>query len=224
LAVSSAQAVVPPKGEARFIGDVPGCFVFLERTGRAWEAQTFPFSARSVSTSRAVIGSDTAVERGERIALRFDTVGIRRALVERPIAGGFIVNFIEGASPDADVDARIAWLNRKTRGRAEDRRVHKRVLPRDSGATLILGADRLVECRIVDMSRSGVAVRAAVQPPVGYLLAIGSVSGRVVRHFEGGFAVRFLELQDLNTLEGLMTLRTAHQKRLAAHKLGFTVR
>jgi hypothetical protein len=221
LAASSAQADLSPKGEARFIGDVPGCFVFLERSGREWEAQTFPFSARSISSSRAVIGADTAVRRGERIALRFDTVGIRRGIVERPIAGGFIVSFVETMSADVAVDARISWLNRKTRGRAEDRRQHKRVLPRDPDATLILGTDNLVECRILDMSRSGVAVKAPVQPPVGYLLAVGSVAGRVVRHFEGGFAVRFVELQDLSTLEALMTLRTVHQKRLAANKLGF---
>ena len=54
-----------PKSDARFIGDVPGCFVFLDRSGKQWDAQSFAFSARSVATSRAVITTEIAVERGE---------------------------------------------------------------------------------------------------------------------------------------------------------------
>ena len=71
------------------------------------------------------------------------------------------------------------------------------------------------------MSASGTAVQASIQPAVGSLVAIGSVPGRVVRHFEGGFAVRFVELQELGELEALLTLRTRQERSLAARKLGF---
>jgi len=210
-----------PRSDARFIGDVPGCFVFLDRVGRQWDAQSYPFSARSVATTRAVISTDTAVERGERVALRFDSVGIRRGVVERALKDGFIVNFVEEEAAAGGVEARIDWLKKKASGRAEDRRMHKRVIPRETNAVLILGADSHLDCKILDMSRSGAAIAAAVQPPVGNLLAIGSVPARVVRHFEGGFAVRFLEIQALAELEGLLTLRTKREKSLAAKKLGF---
>ena len=210
-----------PKSDARFIGDVPGCFVFLDRSGKQWDAQSFAFSARSVATSRAVITTEIAVERGERVALRFDTIGIRRGVIERKLKNGFIVKFVEEQRDETGIDARIDWLNRKSRGRAEDRRVHKRVTPREANAVLILGAEHHMDCRIKDMSCSGAAVLVAVQPPIGNLLAIGSVPGRVVRHFDGGFAVRFLEIQVLAELEGLLTLRTQRQKSLAARRLGF---
>lgn len=209
------------KHYARFIGDVPGRFVFLDRDDNQREGRSFPFSARSVATTRAVVTSDVAVERGERVALRFDDIGVRRGIVERSLKEGFIVNFIEDESAGEGVDARIGWLNKKTRGGAEDRRAHRRVIPKETTALLILGAENRVECRIRDMSASGAAVLAAAQPAVGSLLAIGAVPGRVVRHFDGGFAVQFIELQNLGELEGLLTLRTRRQKSLAARKLGF---
>ena len=219
------ETSAPPaaRSDARFIGDVPGCFVFLDRVGRQWDAQSYPFSARSVATTRAVISTEISVERGERVALRFDTIGVRRGVIERPLKEGFIVNFVEDESAGAGlgVEIRIDWLKKKAAGRAEDRRIHKRVIPREANAVLILGAENHLDCRILDMSRSGAGIAAPVQPPVGNLLAIGSVPARVVRHFEGGFAIRFLEIQVLAELEGLLTLRTKREKSLAAKKLGF---
>jgi hypothetical protein len=51
------------------------------------------------------------------------------------------------------------------------------------------------------MSISGAAVSADISPAIGTPLAVGKIVGRVVRHFVGGFAVQFVELQDLETLE-----------------------
>ena len=74
------------------------------------------------------------------------------------------------------------------------------------------------------MSQSGAAIQCAVTPPVGQLVAVGAVPGRVVRHFEGGFAIRFVELQNLSVLEGLMTLRTGAEKQMAARRIDQTAR
>lgn len=208
------------KRDVRFIGDVPGSLVFLDRVATQPEPQAFGFSARSVATKRAVIAACVAAERGERVALSFDGIGIRRGVVERVLKEGFIVTFTE-VDAGEPVDARIDWLNKKTRGRAEDRRRHKRVFPQNPGALLILGADRRMDCRIKDMSASGAAILAPVEPPIGSLLAVGAVPARVVRHFEGGFAVRFLEVQSLEDLEALLSLRSSREKSLAARKLGF---
>jgi hypothetical protein len=168
-----------------------------------------------------VLSADVAVERGERVALNFIGIGVRRGIVERVLKGGFIVAFTEADGTGEDIAARIEWLNRKTRGRAEDRRAHQRVTPKNASALLILGAESTMECRVKDMSVSGAAILAPVEPAIGSLLAIGAVPGRVVRHFEGGFAVRFLEPQDLAELEGLLTLSSKREKSLAARKLGF---
>jgi hypothetical protein len=221
LVTGSGRDRIGQKGDVRFIGDVPGCFVLPDRTDGQAEPQIFSFVARSVATSRSVLSADVAVERGERVALNFIGIGVRRGIVERVLKGGFIVAFTEADGTGEDIAARIEWLNRKTRGRAEDRRAHQRVTPKNASALLILGAESTMECRVKDMSVSGAAILAPVEPAIGSLLAIGAVPGRVVRHFEGGFAVRFLEPQDLAELEGLLTLSSKREKSLAARKLGF---
>src|SRR5690606_19482887 len=144
-----------------------------------------------------------------------------RGVVEKRLKEGFIVAFTAEDGAGEAVDARIDWLRKKTRGRAAERRRHKRVVPRNAGALLILGADAVQDCSVKDMSASGAAVLAAAQPAVRSLLAIGAVPARVVRHFDGGFAVAFLELQNPADLEGLLTLRTRRHESLAARKLGF---
>jgi len=59
-------------------------------------------------------------------------------------------------------------------------------------------------CFIIDVSPTGVAVSSEVQPPIGMPLAVGSCVGRVVRTFDTGFAVKFVEKQDLNDLSRLI--------------------
>jgi hypothetical protein len=57
------------------------------------------------------------------------------------------------------------------------------------------------QCFIIDVSASGAAISADVRPPIGTPLAVGKVVARVVRQFDDGFAVQFIELQDLDQLE-----------------------
>jgi hypothetical protein len=212
---------VGPRNEARLIGDVPGSFVLLDRAGPEWETRSFPFRARSVSAGRTVVTAEVEVKRGERVALRFDGVGIRYGTVERQLQSGFVANLVADATSGGQVDARIGWLKQKSLGRAENRRRHARVLPRETQSVLVLGLDNYLKCRVRDMSRSGAAIEAEIQPPVGQLLAVGAVPARVARHFEGGFGVAFIELQALEHLEALLTLKTSSEKRLAAERLGF---
>jgi hypothetical protein len=63
-------------------------------------------------------------------------------------------------------------------------------------------------CFVIDMSPSGAAVSADVQPPVGTPLAVGACVGRVVRHLELGFAVQFVEQQPRDVLERLVIRTT----------------
>lgn len=205
--------------EERFIGDVPGCFVLLDATSHQPVSPVLPFVARSISTSKAVIHSPAAAQKGQPVALRFDTVGVRHGTVDRVLPEGFIVSFAEQAA-GADLNARIDWLKRKSHGQTEEHRVAKRVLPRNAAVVVVLGADKFLEARIKDMSETGVALHSAVQPELGYLLAVGSVTGQVARHFPGGFAVHFLERQNLAEVEGLMALPAQRDKLLAAARIG----
>ncbi len=61
-------------------------------------------------------------------------------------------------------------------------------------------------CFIIDMSPSGVAVSADYTPTIGQPLAIGRAVGRVARHLEVGFAVKFITPLQPDELEGALTM------------------
>jgi hypothetical protein len=206
--------------EGRFIGDLYGSCVFPDRLKD--EAMVHAFHARSISPRQAVVSAEVEVSRGEPVALRFDTLGIRHGEIDRVFKGGFVVRFPETEGVDDALTRSIDWLKQKSRGKIAERRRHRRVLPRDGAAKLILGADLVVPCTIEDMSRSGAAILCDEAPALGRLVAVGSVPGRVVRHFSGGFGMEFVELQSLDMLEALMTLRNAAEKSLAVQRLNQT--
>jgi hypothetical protein len=58
-------------------------------------------------------------------------------------------------------------------------------------------ADGTVErCLILDLSASGASISAAKTPEIDSVLAIETNVSRVVRCFEGGFAVKFVEMMN----------------------------
>jgi len=54
------------------------------------------------------------------------------------------------------------------------------------------------------LSVSGAAISAEIVPPIGTVLAVGKVVARVVRHFAGGFSVRFVEPQSRDRVEAMV--------------------
>jgi hypothetical protein len=56
-------------------------------------------------------------------------------------------------------------------------------------------------CRIIDVSQSGAGVASEERPPLGAMVTLGKVQGRVVRHLEDGFAIEFVRLQHPDSLE-----------------------
>jgi hypothetical protein len=57
---------------------------------------------------------------------------------------------------------------------------------------------------VIDVSPSGVAVSADIEPEIGTRLAVGRAVGYVVRRFNEGFAVKFDRLHELDYLEQII--------------------
>jgi hypothetical protein len=80
--------------------------------------------------------------------------------------------------------------------------------------TLALADGSIHSCRVIDVSPSGVAVSSDIQPPVGTPLAIGGCVGRVIRAFQNGFAVKFVETHKLADLIRLISRESAPGRKL----------
>lgn len=220
--VSQSAVAARLQTETRFIGDVMGSYVLLGRVDEGGP-RAFACRARSISASGAVVSAPAIGAVGDRLTVNFLDVGLLRGAITRLLPDGFAIAFECEASERAALGARIGWLKRRALRAVSDRRIHKRVLPRETRAKLIVGGGTRIDCMLIDMSRSGVAISAELLPKLGTVVAVGAVPGQVIRHLDCGFAVQFYELRELDTLEGLLTLATEADRALAKEVLGFDI-
>lgn len=213
----AAQAALEEhkNAEIRFIGDLMGSYVLLNNAVADDHVQVFACRARSISSREAVVDAPVSGAVGDPLTVNFQGIGLLKGEIARLLDGGFLIRFSASEDQSKMLAARIDWLKQRKLKTVVERRRHKRVLPRETRATLVLGVGSYVSCMLIDMSQTGVAVSAEVMPKIGALVAVGSVPGQVVRHFDGDFAVQFIEEQKLEELEALLTLKTDHHRALA---------
>lgn len=156
--------------------------------------QDFPCSTINVSVGGIAFSAEAPVELGEKIIAYISQIGRVQGVARRQFPAGFAIVMTLPALKREKLADQLTWIaNRNTLGMPEDRR-HDRIIPLNPNSTLTLPNGREVLCKIVDISRSGVAVSVAVCPPVGALVVIGQTRGQVVRAFNGGVAVEFLRI------------------------------
>jgi hypothetical protein len=141
---------------------------------------------------------------GERVIASFHELGKLEGQIIRLNGDGFIMSLVLRADQRERLSAKILWLEMRKHLNLPDDRRHKRVIPKHPQSSVMLADGRVSDCFVIDMSASGVAVSAEIDPKIGDVLAVGKVVGRVVRIFREGFAVRFIELQDPDALEHLV--------------------
>ncbi len=187
--------------DVRFIGALMGRYLLASRRHRTECVQVFACRLQSISPQVMVASAPVPGEPGEGVSASFEPFGLVRGTVERLVDGGFSVSIGARDEERSLLARRIAWYKKRTFHGLGDKRDHKRVMPRDPRSLLVFGDGSVLDCLIIDMSRSGAAISADVQPPLGTPLAVGTVVGRVVRWLEVGFAVQFATEQDAMTLE-----------------------
>ncbi|HZY50790.1 MAG TPA: PilZ domain-containing protein [Devosia sp.] len=187
----------------RFIGPVMGRYA-LESRMRTGGVQIFACRLQSISTTQIVASAPVLGCLAEGITVNFEPFGTLRGQVVRHVDGGFGME-IDADPEDRDkLASKIDWYKKRTFAGLTDKRKHRRFMPREPRSALILANGHVLPCLIIDMSASGAAVSADVDPPIGEPLAIGRVVARVVRRLEVGFAVRFLSELELETMEEML--------------------
>jgi hypothetical protein len=93
-------------------------------------------------------------------------------------------------------------------------------MPREPRSAVVLGNGDVLPCLVIDISASGAAVSADLDPQLGEPLAIGRVVGRVVRKLEVGFAVQFVAEQEPEVVEEMLRAPDEWQEALASAEVG----
>lgn len=192
--------------DIRFIGALMGRYLLASRKNRSHRVQIFACRLQSISPQLMVASAPVLGAPGEELSANFEPFGTVRGRVDRLIDGGFSMA-IETSAEERDLlIKRIGWYKKRVFHGVADKRAHRRVMPRDPRSTILFADGTRMPCLIIDMSRSGAALSADVQPDLGTPLAVGRVVARVVRWLDVGFAVQFLVEQEPENLEDRLHL------------------
>ncbi len=173
---------------------------FMLEDRREFPCQVVNMSPGGMALIAPVGGAD-----GERVIAYVDHLGRLEGRIARLFQNGFAMTISATARKRDKLAAQLTWLaNRHILGLPEDRR-HGRVIPRNPVGRLILANGINLTCRIIDVSQSGAGIATDQRPPIGSLVTLGKVQGRVVRHLDDGFAVEFTRLQHPDFLEENVT-------------------
>jgi len=165
------------------------------------DRREFPCQVVNMSPGGMALIAPVGGAPGERIIAYVDHLGRLEGHVARIFQNGFAMTISATPRKRDKLAAQLTWLaNRQILGLPEDRR-HGRIVPRNPIGRLIMPNGVNLTCRIIDVSQSGAGVATDQRPPIGALVTLGKVQGRVVRHLEDGFAVEFTRLQHPDFLE-----------------------
>ena len=169
------------------------------------DRREFPCQVINMSPGGMALIAPMSGAPGERIIAYVDHLGRLEGQIARVFENGFAMTISATARKRDKLAAQLTWLaNRHILGLPEDRR-HGRIVPRNPIGRLILPNGVNLTCRIIDVSQSGAGIASRERPPIGTLVTLGKIQGRVVRHLEDGFAIEFTRLQHSDFLEDNIT-------------------
>lgn len=156
--------------------------------------RTFACRTTRVSPYRMLVDVPVQGKIGDRLTSYFRDFGKLDGHISDIKPGRFLLELDVSHAMREKLSNKLTWLEGKLKNREiVDQRWYPRAIPARPYSTLTLADGSIHECTVVDMSMTGAAVCAEIQPVVGTPLAVGACVGRVVRNFNEGFAVKFVE-------------------------------
>lgn len=195
--ISAASKLAPSRTERRNFQRVRvkvyGRYMLEDRS-------EYPCQVVDMSPGDVAFRSDHPGQLGEKVIAYLDHIGRIEGVVTRRLDHGFAMTILASDRKRDKLAAQLTWLaNKHELDLPEDRR-HERVQPRNPMSILQLADGRQYQCRLIDLSLSGAAIEIDVKPALGVAVTLGTMRGRVVRHFEDGIAIEFGVIQREETL------------------------
>ncbi|MBS7698115.1 MULTISPECIES: PilZ domain-containing protein [unclassified Chelatococcus] len=154
----------------------------------------FPCQTIDMSPGDMHVLASNRGEIGEHAVLYLDHLGRVEGDIIRHSQQGFVVSITANPRKREKIAAQMTALANREPIKAPEVRRHERVTPTITGIGLTLPDGTQHDVHIMDISHSGAALLASVVPELGSPVIVGRTSAKVVRHFNGGFAVEFGEI------------------------------
>jgi hypothetical protein len=167
--------------------------------------RTFACRTSRISPFRMMVAAPVLGKVGDPISSYFGDFGKLNGVISDTASGSFLLELEMTKALREKFATKLTWLDKRQKNpNIRDGRKQPRIVPASPHSSLTLADGTIRSCFVVDMSTTGAAVSAEVQPLIGMPLAVGACVGRVIRHLPDGFAVKFVEEQKRNDLERLV--------------------
>jgi len=184
-----------------------GRYSLANRRDMNGNRREFACRTNRVSPTQMMIAVPVMGAVGERVISYFGEFGKLDGWISDVVTDGFLIDLSVNRSRREQLASKLSWLDQQQKHAVYDVRDQERIIPEDPHSSLLFADGNTASCFVIDMSASGAAVSAEIQPEIGTPLAVGRAVGRVVRHFAEGFAVKFIKLQAPETLERMVIHR-----------------
>lgn len=142
------------------------------------DRREFPCQVVDMSPGGMAVIAPVVGKMGDRVIAYVDHLGRLEGTIARLFENGFAMTIAATVRKRDKLAAQLTWLaNRHILGLPEDRR-HGRIAPRNPVGRLTMPNGISIACRIIDVSQSGAGI-ATREPPIGALVTLGKVQGRV---------------------------------------------
>jgi hypothetical protein len=165
----------------------------LSLPGRFMRADKLDYSCRlkEISIVDAVMTTSTPLNIGEHLIVYLLHLGGLEGTVIGRTEDGFAMSLIATQRKREKLAAQIKRMT----AQGEISETEERVFPRrptNQIATLVLFDGTVLDCPMLDVSRSGASIVTPIRPPIGTEVVFASRRAVVVRHHEEGIAVEFV--------------------------------
>jgi len=178
-----------------------GRYSLANRRDMQGNRREFACRTSRVSPFQMMISVPVVGAVGERVISYFGEFGKLDGWVSQHVQGGFLIDLAVPREKRAQLAGKLSWLEKQQKETVIDARAQERIIPENPHSTLIFADGSTLGCFVIDMSATGAAISAELQPAIGAPLALGRSVGRVIRHFAEGFAVKFERPVDRDHLE-----------------------
>ena len=162
---------------------VPGRFSFADVRDARGERRVFGCHAVNPSIREIVIASPVTAKKDARVIAYIDHLGKFDGLVMSVLQRGFVMSVNAKQHERRKLAAKIEWLQQHKNSEVPEQRADSRFVPKDPYSRMILADGHVETCLILDVSVSGAAISADTIPAIGTVLAVGTITSRVVRPF-----------------------------------------
>jgi hypothetical protein len=185
--------------------DLPGRYWLWNSQDVGGDLKQFTCRVINISPHAVALVAPVRGSPGEWVSAEIEHIGRLDGSIGRPLDHrGFVMNILTTAEERRKLATRIEWYDRYRKLEVADRRARPRSAAEHPFSSLLLADGAVMSCLVTDLSACGGAVSADIVPEIGTVLAVGKVIGRVTRHFPGGFAVSFVNMQDPQIIEKLV--------------------